>query len=394
MSLDLTPGHGNLLGESYWEMVSPWLGGSSILNTGPAPLNEEDVYSLSQILQDDPPRKYYLSRTACLGILRRARERGKELPPQLKAALLAQAGLSPLAAPPADLIAFAANQRDEVRDLHDVAGALGAKLGIKQQTFIAQDCLTPWDTQQARIFTPESKAPTLAGADGGGGRNPAGLLFAAGVAGRGDGDSSDRHTSLTGSLTPWDTQQRRISTPHGVSPTINSGEQKPGGLLFTAGFCAGAAPTAGGIGYQEECAPTLKAAESGTNMVPSILCLNDQGGSVMECSEDVTGTLRAQEHGHQPLVFDNHGQDTRFRGPVGVAQTVSASFGEGGNNQPLVIGAQEEDLGWAEFSAVELYENHGIDARYTGPHSVSPTLSARAGTGFSEPDEHDTESHD
>ena len=27
MSLNLTPGHGNLLGESYWEMISPWRGG-------------------------------------------------------------------------------------------------------------------------------------------------------------------------------------------------------------------------------------------------------------------------------------------------------------------------------------------------------------------------------
>lgn len=33
------------------------------------------------------------------------------------------------------VIAFAANQRDEVRDLHDVAGALNAQPGIKQQTF-------------------------------------------------------------------------------------------------------------------------------------------------------------------------------------------------------------------------------------------------------------------
>jgi len=32
---------------------------------------------------------------------------------------------------------IAANQRDEVRDLHDVAGALGAQPGMKQQTFIA-----------------------------------------------------------------------------------------------------------------------------------------------------------------------------------------------------------------------------------------------------------------
>ena len=322
MSLDLTPGHGNLLGKSYWEMISPWLGGSSILNTGPAPLNAEDVYILSQILEAHPHRKYYLSKKACLGILRRARERGKELPPQLKVALMAQAGLIPLAAPAFELIAFAANQRDEVRDLHNVAGALGAQPGMKQQTFIAQDCLTPWDTQQSRIFTPESKAPTLASADGGGGRNPAGLLFT---------------METAGSLTPWDNQQRRISTPLGISPTINSGEQKPGGLVFTAGFCAGAGPAAGGIGYQEECAPTLKASSSGTNMVPSILCLNDQGGNVMECSENVAGTLRAQEHGHQPLVlYDNHGKDARYKGPLKVAPTVVTTYGTGGNNLPLV----------------------------------------------------------
>ncbi len=170
MSLDLTPGHGNLLGESYWELISPWRGGSSMLNTGPAPLNEEDVYLLSQILQADPPLKYYLSRTACLGILRRAKERGKELPKQLKAALMAQAGLCSAPTVKGGLkayhinqrdegidlhgvsgalmatsnmqmqtfvtgepVAFAANQRDEVRDLHDVAGALAAQPGIKQQ---------------------------------------------------------------------------------------------------------------------------------------------------------------------------------------------------------------------------------------------------------------------
>ena len=105
--------------------------------------------------------------------------------------------------------------------------------------------------------------------------------------------------------------------------------------------------------------------------MPSVLCLNDQGGSVMECSEDVAGTLRAQEHGHQPLVFDNHGQDVRYLGPVSATQTVSATFGMGGNNQPLVIGT----------SKAKLFENHGIDARYTGPHSVSPTLTNRSGTG-------------
>lgn len=208
---------------------------------------------------------------------------------------MAQAGLFPLAAPSPERAAFAASQRDEARALYDVAGASSAQPEMKRQIFIEQECLTPWDTQRARIFTPESKAPTLAGA-GGGGRNPAGLLFA-------------------------------------------------------AGFCAGAAPAAGSIGYQEEVAPTLKAAGSGTNMVPSILCLNDQGGKVMDHSEDVAGALRAQEHGHQPLVL-------RPRPDI------------------------------------ELYENHGVDARYTGPRSVSPTLTNRGGTGFSEPRIHDIDLHD
>ena len=49
MSLDLTPGNGNLLGEYDWEIHSPLLGGSLMLNTGPAPLKEEDVYTLSQM---------------------------------------------------------------------------------------------------------------------------------------------------------------------------------------------------------------------------------------------------------------------------------------------------------------------------------------------------------
>ena len=49
--------------------------------------------SLSQILQkeDDVPKKYYLSRKACRGILRRARLRKKGLPPELRRVLVTQA---------------------------------------------------------------------------------------------------------------------------------------------------------------------------------------------------------------------------------------------------------------------------------------------------------------
>lgn len=43
----------------------------------------------------------------------------------------------------------------------------------------------------------------------------------------------------------------------------------------------------------------------------------------------------------------------------------------GDHGDPAGSGARHQPL---------VYENHGIDARYTGPHTIAPTLSARAGT--------------
>ena len=63
-------------------------GGYWTHNIGESP-NVAVESSLSQILQPmtDVQEKYYLSQRACLGILRRARERGKELPEELRIAL-------------------------------------------------------------------------------------------------------------------------------------------------------------------------------------------------------------------------------------------------------------------------------------------------------------------
>ena len=217
MSLDLTPGAGNLLDEFYWEILSPWRGEYLILNTGPAPRSGAAGSTLWSILEARPHPRYFLTRKACQGILRRASERGKPLPEQLKTALEIQAGLRSPDEKESRKAAFHINQRDEVRDLHNVAGALGAQPGMKQQTFIA----------------------------------------------------------------------------------------------------------AGN---------------------PDVLCLNDQGGQFMSCSENISGTLRAQMNQHQPLAL---------------------STGRGVEKE----------------QASRVYENHGIDSRYTGPHEVSPTISARCGTG-------------
>ena len=90
--LNLQPGAGNILGPC-WEYDPAWLGPPGTLNTSESP-NGGAGSSLSQILQDTVPSKYYLSKAACLGILRRAEQRGKALPPQLKEALELQAGVS------------------------------------------------------------------------------------------------------------------------------------------------------------------------------------------------------------------------------------------------------------------------------------------------------------
>ncbi len=105
--------------------------------------------------------------------------------------------------------------------------------------------------------------------------------------------------------------------------------------VLTASFSAGASATAGTIGYAEEVTPTLKGSPSG-NCMPSVMCLHDQGGQRMDVCENMTGTLRASEKGHQPLVYENHGIEARVRESGEISPTVTARYGTGGGNTPLV----------------------------------------------------------
>ena len=217
--LDLREGYGNLLG-AYWDMNSPLLGEFSMLNTGVSPKDVKESF-LSQILEDTPHPKYYLSKKDCLGILRRSKLRGKELPKQLKTALEIQAGIKGIEQGFNEDIstkykAYHINQRNEGIDLNGISGALLATQNMQMQTFIAD-----------------------------------------------------------------------IAEP--------------------------------------------------------MLCLNDQGGNRMDITENITSTLRASMGGNLPIVienqpslFDNHGRDCRYNGPLRVAPTIAATYGTGGNNVPLV----------------------------------------------------------
>ena len=135
--LDLLSSPVDLFGQRHWELRSPWREGKRPLNTGAAPRRPIRV-SLSGILEAYPSLKYYLSKTACLGILRRAFERGKDLPKMLARALKIQAGLMKPDSQPTDLKAFHVNQRNEGIDLDGVSGALMATTNMQMQTFVTQ----------------------------------------------------------------------------------------------------------------------------------------------------------------------------------------------------------------------------------------------------------------
>lgn len=147
---------------------------------------------------------------------------------------------------------------------------------------------------------------------------------------------------------------------------------------FVASFSAGAGEKAGGISYSESIAPTLKASSSG-NMAPSVLCLSDQGGQVMDWSENVSATLRSQEHGHQPavLLFDNHRQDCRYDGPLDVAPTMQGSYGTGGNNTPLAMeGRTYQNC----VGALTSSDSRGVNSQYVNSDKLileSPNLVRR-----------------
>ena len=247
--LDLSSDAGNLLGQYEWTTRSALHGGCWLRNTGPSPRDAIESF-LSQILQERPPKKYYLTTAACLGILRRAEERGKPLPKALDTALRIQAGLT---------------------DLQD-------------------------------------------GSEGKTSDNKVGV---SGILTKGNGEAS-LMSELNYSLSCGGGQ---------------AGQESP--RVLAASFSAGAGASAGTIGYAEEVAPTLKGSPSG-NCMPSVMCLHDQGEQRMDVCENMTGTLRANEKGHQPLVYENHSIDARVRESSEISPTVTARYGTGGGNTPLV----------------------------------------------------------
>lgn len=143
-------------------------------------------------------------------------------------------------------------------------------------------------------------------------------------------------------------------------------------------------------------------AETGTGTSSGgLICLNDQGGSVMSVTEDITSTLRAEEHGHQPCVMQSSGFCTEHsaksrsvgyeeeRSPTlraGVVPGAVMSFEPGaasrvgGHTDENISGSLRANMG--DNQTAVAIENHPTDGRCRIEQDGKvQTLTSRMGTG-------------
>lgn len=134
-------------------------------------------------------------------------------------------------------------KRESVSGDFETGGEAGEEAAATTGDGVTEpNCLTPWDCQSKRIYGENSKWPTLYSGEGGGAKNQAVLLRS----------------------------QDGVCRVHmeGIVPTLNTQQG----------------------GQRQPCV-----------LSPAIV-LNDQGGSQIDVSENVVGTLRAEAHGNVPAV--------------------------------------------------------------------------------------------
>ena len=170
---------------------------------------------------------------------------------------------------------------------------------------------------------------------------------------RAAGDLADRAGEAgcggTGRIVLNDQGGSRMDVTEEIACTLRAEAHHPPCVMEAAGFCTEHSAKARGIGYEEETAPTLRA-----GVVPAAVALeNHPADSRVKISEDdkvqtLTGRM-GTGGGNVPLVmagaeeypeaemYENHSQDTRYKGPLDTAPTVNATYGMGGNNQPFVV---------------------------------------------------------
>lgn len=154
----------------------------------------------------------------------------------------------------------------------------------------------------------------------------------------------------------WGVPQRRAR----IFLVADFGGERAGDILFKSEGLSGY--SAEGFEAWERTARDPSACSG----APGGLCLNDQGGERMDVSKDVTGTLRAQDHGHPPAVL-------------------AAGFCTEHSAKSRTIGYEEETsptLRAGVVPAAIALEHHPVDSRIgIDADNVVQTLTRRMGTG-------------
>lgn len=330
------------------EMLSVW---------GPHSVAEES--RLSQILEENSPPKYNLTAKACLGILRRAERRGKDLPERLKAVLIQQ---SQGASPQERTEAPAPTEAPTSYAVRIRGGCDGGGKGALVQTEKSGTLGTGNDQTIFCLQCNGIDRADTAGCNGKGWKADESYTL----------NTIDRPAVCAEvvCMTPWDAQSQRVYDGNGVSPTLSSRENS--GLnreaVLCAGFKAGQGAQAGGIGYGEEVSPVLTAAPSGTNQPPAVMAFATNQRDEVRDLHDVAGALGAQP-GMKQQTF------------------IAAGFKLGNSEQARSIGYQEElsptlnaECGGNKPAVVALDMTHACDViRECGEQT--PSLQARMGTG-------------
>lgn len=150
----------------------------------------------------------------------------------------------------------------------------------------------------------------------------------------------------TGSVLRMGTPQRRKR----IALVADFGGQRAGEILFERTSLSR---------HPDPCIPAWQKATgaAGSRIAGNdrpVPILNDQGGGVMGVSYNVTGTLRAAEHGHQPIVFESNAQPVVLESnqihatvtQTGICPTLSACMGMGGGYIPMVTNKAEKAIHW------------------------------------------------
>ena|GEM_PF-974220 len=248
------------------EMLSVW---------GPHSIAEES--RLSQILEANPLSKYNLTAKACLGLLRRAERRGKDLPERLKAVLLMQSASG--------------------------GGCDGGGKGALVQT---EKSGTLGTGNDQTIFCLQGNGidrADTAGCNGKGWKTDESYTL----------NTIDRHAvcAEVACMNPWDAQSARVYDQDGAWHSLNANEN--GGMardsVLCAGFKLGNSEKAHSIGYEEETSPTLNAECGGNKPAVVALDMTHACDVIRECGEQAPSLqARMGTGGNQvPLTYQMNG---------------------------------------------------------------------------------------